>query len=251
MNEITSSEKGVKLALKFELTQAELGVLCSRFAELKINEHYSAGLKALSLVKMVKQAIDFKFDNIVISEKQVFHHAKEAPSIDNTKARIVKGLFLTFIEYKHGLPGFFSIISGIGAAGFGIGSFEMTEIAGKLTLSDLNSFKVSPEETIKAQADFFDQTLTPENLAGFANIRSGVYCTIVAGSLIPLYASALKKAEGDNLSEVHLVQKAVQMVKEKFSPKSENLQRFTSQNLFRVIFEELFNYESTVFSIYS
>ena len=47
------------------------------------------------------------------------------------------------------------------------------------------------------------------------------------------------------------LQKAMLMVEERFSQKSERLHRFLNQNLFRVLFEELFNHESTVFSIFS
>jgi hypothetical protein len=50
---------------------------------------------------------------------------------------------------------------------------------------------------------------------------------------------------------MHLVQNAEKMVEDRFLATSETLKRFINQNLFRVIFEELFNYESTVYSIYS
>lgn len=251
MNEQAILGNGVKLALKFELSGNELKTLCAKFAELKIGEDFSPGMKAVSLVRMVKQAMDFKFENIVIEEKHHFHPAKEAPLPDNLKAKIVKGLFLTFIEHQRGLPGLVSILSGTGAAGFGYGSFQITEFSDKIRLDDLNRFSVDSELVKKTQADFFDQTLIPEILSKFSNVRTGVYCLIVAGALIPVYAAACRKFSDSGISEEELLQKALAMVKERFSPESEKLQRFTSQNLFRVIFEELFNYESTVYSIYS
>jgi len=251
MNEQTIAGNTYKLALKFELSQTELEILCQRFASLEVGEELSAGLKAVGLVRMVKQALDYKFENITIEEKHVFQGAKEAPAQDMLKAKIVRGLFLTFIEYQRGLPGFFSIISGIGAAGFGLSSFQIAEIPEKLKISELKEVDFAEGIILKAQADFFNSALRPEVLSGFNNIRSGVYCQIVGCALIPVYAAALKKTNQENLDDVHIVQKALEMVQTRFSPDSEKLQRFTSQNLFRIIFEELFNYESTVYSIYA
>ncbi len=233
------------------MNQSELEVLCGKFATLEVGEELSPALKAVGLVRMVKQAIDYKFENIEIEEKHHFAGAKEAPPTDMFKARIVKGLFLTFVEYQRGLPGFFSILSGIGAAGFGYSSFAISEIAEKISLAELKNIELASELLVKTQADFFNNALVPQNLSGFSNIRSGVYFQIVGCSLIPLYAAALKKFNPENLDDVHIVQKAAELVKEKFSPDSEKLRRFTSQNLFRIIFEELFNYEATVYSIYA
>lgn len=251
MNEQALSVKGIKLALKFELTVEELQVLCKKFGELEINEEFSTGMKAISLVSMVKQAIDYKFENILIEEKHLIHGLKEAPTPDLTKAKIVKGLFLTFIEHQHGLPGFFSIISGVKAAGFGMGSFAIEGISEKLKLSDLSKIEFNRNTIASSQADFFNQTLTPEVLSAFANVRLGVYCLTVGCSLIPLYAKALKKHDKNGLDDSGIAQKAQSILTQKFSPHSEKLVRFTSQNLFRVIFEELFNYESTVYSIFT
>ncbi len=105
--------------------------------------------------------------------------------------------------------------------------------------------------TTKAQADFFNKHLTAETLAGFPNIRIGIYCLITASALIPFYAAALKYLDPEAESDLQILKDAIELTESRFSPDSEKLQRFISMNLFRVIFEELFNYESTVYSIFA
>ncbi|MGM0598819.1 MAG: hypothetical protein ACQETH_03270 [Candidatus Rifleibacteriota bacterium] len=239
-----------KLALKLEINEDELELICRKFAEFKIDEELSPGLKAVNLVKFLKHIINLKFDKTPINDEIEFITQKHLPAIDKTKAKLLKGLFITFLEYEPGLPGLVSIINGVAASGFGIGKFSVKNFSGKIKLSKLNNYEIPKEEIQKAQADFFDQTLTPQNLSEFANIRLGVYCQIVGCALIPFYFRVLKHFNDEQKDDMHLVQEATEMAKARFSGSSENLHRFTRQNLFRVIFEELFNYESTVFSIF-
>lgn len=246
----SNSQDATKLALKLEINEEELELVCNKFAEFKIDNELSPGLKAVNLVKFLKHIINLKFDKTPLNEETEFIPQKHHPEIDKTKARLVKGLFITFIEYQPGLPGIVSIINGVAASGFGIGKFSLKDFSGKIKLSKLNNYDLPEEEIQKAQADYFDQTLTPQNLSEFANVRLGVYCQIVGCALIPFYFRVLKHFNSEQKEDVHLVQQAKAMAQARFSGSSENLHRFTKQNLFRVIFEELFNYESTVFSIY-
>ena len=245
-----NSQDTAKLALKLEINEEELQLVCKKFAEFKIDEELTPGLKAVNLVKFLKHIINLKFDKTPINEEIEFIPQKHLPEIDQTKAKLVKGLFITFIEYEPGLPGIVSIINGVAASGFGIGKFSMKNFSGKLKLGKLNNYNLPQKDITKVQADYFEQTLTPENLSEFTNVRLGVYCQIVGCALIPFYFRVLKHFNEEKKDDVHLVQRAKEMVQQNFSGTSENLHRFTKQNLFRVIFEELFNYESTVFSIY-
>lgn len=252
MENVTSHEqKFAKLALKLDVSHEELIELCKRFSDLEIGENFSPGQKSLNLVHHIKHAISLKLDKKKLDGSHEFSVHKETPSPDQTKAKLVKGLFITFMEFKMGLPGFFSIISGIGAAGFGFGKFPIEGLPEKLGLAEIKTNQLPVGMVTQAQAEFFSRTLTPENLAQFPNVRLGVYSLITGCALIPTYAAALKKFNSEKIDDMHLVQKAREMVETRFSPKSETLSRFISQNLFRVIFEELFNYESTVFSIFS
>lgn len=243
-------QKFAKLALKLDITHDELDILCQKFANVKIDENLSPGQKALNLVHFIKHALNLKLEDNKIESKIEFPIHKDNPAPDSTKSKLVKGLFVTFMEHKRGLPGLISIVSGIGAAGFGYGKFSIDGLPEKINLADIKANQLPPAILSKAQADFFSTTLVSENLAQFPNIRLGVYSLITGCALIPTYAAALKKLNQEELDDVHLVQKAKEMIENRFSPKSETLSRFITQNLFRVIFEELFNYESTVFSIF-
>ncbi|GAB4274285.1 MAG: hypothetical protein Kow0029_14500 [Candidatus Rifleibacteriota bacterium] len=245
-----SEQTRIKLALTFEISDAELSHLTGLFRNLKIDENFSPGQKAINLVKFVKHAIDLKFDKKQIDENHEFvvHHG--IPDIDTTKAKLVNGMFLTFMEFNPGIPGFFSIISGIGSAGFGFGKFTIDGLPEKLSLKELKSFKIDKSALLECQAKYFNRNLVPEILSKYPNVRIGVYCQITGCALIPFYAAALKKFDQDGNSDIHILQQAAEMVEKRFSPDSERLERFISQNLFKVIFEELFNYESTVYSIF-
>ncbi|MDN5279067.1 MAG: hypothetical protein PWR01_3032 [Clostridiales bacterium] len=245
------NQKMAKLALKFEVNHDELLVLCHMFSHLRVGENLSPAEKALNLVRLVKHAINLKFDNKIIDEKHEYIRHYDIPKQDNTKAKLVKGLFLTFVEHERGLPGLISILSGIGAAGFGFGKFKIKGFSEKISLAEIKEHRLPEHLIINSQAEFFNRTLTPENLEKFPNVRLGVYCLITGCALIPVYASILKRFDDQNQDDMHLVQNAEKMVEDRFLATSETLKRFINQNLFRVIFEELFNYESTVYSIYS
>jgi hypothetical protein len=248
---INQEEKTARLALRFEVTLPELNIICDRFKGIEINEQVSPGLKALNLVKLLKHVINLKMDKKEIDDGLDFIIQQEAPATDETKARLLKGLFLTFLEHKRGLPGLVSTLSGIGRAGFGYGKFNIEGFEQYFSISDIKKNLLPPDITTKAQAEFFNKHLTAETLAEFPNVRIGVYCLITASALIPFYAAALKHLETEPKDDLQILKNAIELTESRFSPDSEKLQRFISMNLFRVIFEELFNYESTIYSIFA
>jgi hypothetical protein len=255
MNELVCEnnldEKIAKLALRYEITYAELDIICSRFYGIKIDEKVTPGLKALNLVKLLKHVINLKMDKNDIDASLDFIVQQDPPEPDKTKARLVKGLFLTFLEHQHGLPGLVSTLSGIGRAGFGYGKFRVEGFFETFGIDKLKNHLVSENCIIDHQAAFFDKHLTTENLAAFPNVRIGVYCILTGCALLPFYAATVNMFDDQNKSEAEIIKEAENLVEKRFSPDSEKLQKFISMNLFRVIFEELFNYESTVYSIFS
>ena len=71
---------------------------------------------------------------------------------------------------------------------------------------------------------------------------------LVGSALLPFYTVAASHATGSTPPDRERV---INMVCGRFSPDSERLKKFLGQNLFVVLFEELFTHESTVFSIFN
>lgn len=251
------NESPCRLALQFIIGFDELTALCERFKAAILDgsqKGFSPGMIAVTLTRIVKEAIDLKFEKKLISPEHLIlaHDAKE-PELNRFKANIVRGMFLTFIEHKRGFPGLFDILGGIAAAGLGFGTFCLPDSNRKVKLSELARFypdkNILRDAQIKLMLDFF----TPEKLSGFASARLGLYSMLVGCSLLPFYsaAAAMSAESADSTAiitpDLHAIS---QTVMAKFHPGSERLQKFLAQNLFVVLFEELFTHESTVFSIF-
>lgn len=247
-----------RLALQFTIGNSELVAICNRLQTAIIQgaeSGLSTGMIAVTLIRIIKEAIDLKFENKQISaEHLVLAHDSREPELNKFKANIVRGMFLTFIEHKHGLPGLFEILGGIAAAGLGIGSFCLPGSDRKIKLSELAKFFPKPAILRQAQIELMQKFFVPERLAGFASARLGLYSMLTGCSLLPFYAASatLNTEQTPGKAEVVPDLQAVSdMVTERFSPESERLKRFLAQNLFVVMFEELFTHESTVFSIFA
>lgn len=246
-----------RLALQFNIGHSELTALCCRFQTAisqGAEKGLSAGMIAVTLIRIIKEAIDLKFENKILSaEHLILAHDARDPEFNSLKANIVRGMFLTFIEHKHGLPGLFDILGGIAAAGLGYGSFCPPGSDRKVKLSELIRFYPEPAALRIAQIDLMRQFFTPELMGGFASARLGLYSMLTGCSLLPIYAASstliAEQAEG-KVCLVPDLKIVSEMVKERFCPESEHLKRFLAQNLFVVMFEELFTHESTVFSIF-
>lgn len=239
-----------RLALQFNIEAKELQALCDRFqTAIAKGEQlgYSAGMIAVKLTRVIKEAIDLKFEKKEISaEHLVLAHDSNEPPFNRFKASVVRGMFLTFIEHPRGYPGLFDILAGIAAAGLGYGSFTLPGTDKRIKLATIKSSY--PDETWlrTTQIELLKRLLTPERLGRFASARIGLYSLLVGASLLPFYAAALSA----NPEQTPDPEKTMQMIIERFDPDSERLRRFLAQNLFVVLFEELFAHESTVFSVF-
>ncbi|PKL45862.1 MAG: hypothetical protein CVV41_02330 [Candidatus Riflebacteria bacterium HGW-Riflebacteria-1] len=252
---IGPSKSSLKLALQFNIEQSELAALCAIFQNslaAGIEKSLSPGMQAVLLTRLLKHSIDLKFEEKVIQPDSlpVINDSQE-PALNTFKARLVRGMFLTFIEHERGLPGLVDSMAGITSVGLGAGSFKLPGSDRKVKLSELQ--KNYPDRTLVAQTQvgLLQKMLCPDNLNGFPNVRTGVYSLLTGCSLLPFYAAVVKMSSTEPVEDAEAVQQACIMVEERFSQQSERLHRFLAQNLFRVMFEELFNHESTVFSIFS
>lgn len=247
-----------RLALQFDIGHSELASLCARMQAV-IAEHskkgLSAGMIAVIMTRIIKEAIDLKFENKPLSsEHLVLSHDTSEPSLDIFKAKIVRGMFLTFIEHPHGLPGLFDTLSGIAASGIGIGSFHLPGSGKTIKLKDLQTYYPDSTSLRSAQIDLMRRFLVPEQMLGFASARLGLYCILTGCSLLQVYAAVAQlnsQCSGIQTDTTEDLKNASEIVYQKFSADSEQLKRFLNQNLFKVLFEELFTRESTVFSIFN
>ncbi|MBU1109013.1 MAG: hypothetical protein KKB51_20205 [Candidatus Riflebacteria bacterium] len=249
------SKHGLKLALQFSIELSELEALCALFQNsltAGIEKSLSVGMQAVLLTRLLKHSIDLKFEEKIIGPDSlpvISDHLE--PQLNTFKARVVRGMFLTFIEHEHGLPGLIDSMAGIASVGLGAGSFRLPGSNEKVKLSQLQ--KNYPEAALvgRAQVGLMQKILCPSNLTGFPNVRTGLYSLLTGCSLLPFYAAVAKMCSAEPIDDAESLRQASAMVEERFSHESERLRRFLAQNLFRVMFEELFNHESTVFSIFS
>ena len=250
-----SGKQSLKLALQFIIEPSELEALCRIFQNsltAGLEKSLSPGMQAILLTRLLKHSIDLKFeDKIIEPDSLPVIHDHQEPPLNTFKARVVRGMFLTFIEHERGLPGLIDSMAGITSVGLGAGSFKLPGSDRKVKLSELQTNY--PESTLFAQAQvgLMQKMLCPENLVGFPNVRTGVYSLLTGCSLLPFYAAVARMSSDEPIDDAEALQRASAMVEERFSHESERLRRFLAQNLFRVMFEELFNHESTVFSIFS
>ncbi len=245
-----------RLALQFDITSIELDSLCSFIQEM-IDHHLSHDLQvdvfAVKMVRAIKVAIDLKFDRKEISSES-FPDLTDVslPVPNNFKANLVRGMFLTFIEHPVGFPGFFDIVAGIAGAGMGLGKISLPEIKGKVSLAELRKHFPEPKALRKRQLMFLKTFFTPATLKLYPNIRIATYSILTGCALMPYYYAAFKiSCPAETVDENELLEKSLQFVKERFDGRSDRMQKFMKQNLFRVLFEELFTHESTVFSIFA
>lgn len=247
--------KTFKLALQFNLDADELDALCKTLQiiiEKEANNGLSAAMIAVFITRTIKNAIDMKFEEKRLVETgSPFVYEYKEPPLNAFKANLVRGMLITFIEHPRGYPGFFDIVSGIASAGLGIGNFRLPETGNFAKLGEIQKNYPDKQLLMQAQVKLMQQLLIPEIIGQFPNIRIGVYSLLTGCALLPFYAAALQLNSTNSGNTEELLIKASEMVKERFSGSSERLQKFLAQNLFRVLFEELFTHESTVFSLYN
>ncbi|MDD3148803.1 MAG: hypothetical protein PHD82_16025 [Candidatus Riflebacteria bacterium] len=244
-----------RLGLQFRIEVDELKALCARFQSAIADgkaKKLSTGMIAVMLTRIIKEAIDLKFENKPVSaEHLVLAHDSHEPEFNRFKASLVRGMFLTFIEYPQGFPGFFEIISGIAAAGLGYGSFFVPGTDKKMKLSEIKSYYPEQAWLDTVCIDLMERLLVPENLCRFASARIGLFSLLVGCALLPFYAASVNilehKSDSNSTPDA---EKVMAMVTERFNPESDRLKKFLNQNLFVVLFEELFSHETTVFSIF-
>ena len=122
-----NQNRSCRLALQFHIDNDEINALCARFRTAVIegrNKGYSCGMIAVMLTRIIKEAIDLKFEKKPVSaEHLVLAHDSHEPEFNKFKASLVRGMFLTCIEHPQGFPGLFEILAGIASAGMGYGSF--------------------------------------------------------------------------------------------------------------------------------
>jgi len=246
---------GVKLALQFCIEPLELESLCHIFQSsiaAGIEKSLSPGMQAILLTRLLKHSIDLKFEQKIIhvDSLPVINDHQE-PQLNTFKARVVRGMFLTFIEHERGFPGLIDSMAGITSVGLGAGSFKLPGTDRKVKLAELQTNYPPVGQVATSQIALMQKLFVPGNLIGYPNVRTGVYSLLTGCSLLPFYAAVIKMSSESMPDDEEALQKAMTMVEERFSHQSERLHRFLNQNLFRVMFEELFNHESTVFSIFS
>ena len=248
---------GCRLALQFHIEVDELQALCARFQSAIADgkrQSLSTGMIAVMLTRIIKEAIDLKFEKKPISaEHLVLAHDSHEPDFNGFKASLVRGMFLTFIEHPQGFPGFFEILSGIASAGLGYGSFMVPGTDRKMKLSEIKTYYPEQAWLDRTCIELMEKLLVPEKLCGFASARIGLFSLLVGCALLPFYAASARITDSMNDGNVEFEpdpQKVMNMVSERFSPDSDRLQKFLNQNLFVVLFEELFTHETTVFSIF-
>lgn len=244
-----------KLALQLTIDLGELKALCNTLQALVAKEDTSGtsgGMIGVLITRLIKRAIDLKFEEKLLVESSCLApQEQQEPSINSFKANIVKGMLITFIEHPRGFPGFFDIVSGIASAGLGMGSIRIPESDIQTKLVELQKFYPDSSLTRRAQISLMKQFFTPETIAQFPNIRIGLYSLLSGCALLPFYAASLRlnsKSSGDPEKDLEI---AAELVTTRFSGNSERLNKFLAQNLFRVLFEELFTHESTVFSLFN
>lgn len=247
--------KTFRLALQFNLDVTELDALCKTLQiliEKEVKNGLPVAMIAVFITRTIKNAIDMKFEEKRLIETACpFVDEHKEPTINVFKANIVRGMLITFIEHPRGYPGFFDIVSGIAASGLGIGNFRLPETGNLVKLSELQKNYPDRLTLQNAQIKLLQQLLTPESIAQFPNVRIGIYSLLTGCALLPFYAAALKLNSTSSGNVEEDLDLASEMVKQRFAGSSERLQKFLAQNLFRVLFEELFTHESTVFSLYN
>ena len=241
-----------RLALQFHLDNDEINALCSRF-KTAITEGrdkgHSCGMIAVMLTRIIKEAIDLKFEKKPVSiEHLVLAHESHEPEFNKLKASLVRGMFLTCIEHPQGFPGLFDILAGIASAGMGYGVFQLPETDRKIKLNEIRDLCPDQAWVRETTIELMLRLLVPEKIVGFASARIGLFSMLVGSALLPFYAVAAGHATGITPPDRERV---IGMVCDRFSPDSEKLKKFLGQNLFVVLFEELFTHESTVFSIFN
>ncbi len=253
--EPAAGKGNVRLALQFNIEPSELEALClilQSSIAAGIEKSLSPGMQAVLLTRLLKHSIDLKFEQKTIHPDSLpVIHDHQEPKLNTFKARVVRGMFLTFIEHERGFPGLIDSMAGITSVGLGAGSFKLPGSNRKIRLAELHASYPPAEMVVAEQVALMQKLFVPENLLGYPNVRTGVYSLLTGCSLLPFYAAVVKVSDESAPDNEAALQKARQMVEERFSFNSERLHRFLNQNLFRVMFEELFNHESTVFSIFS
>ncbi len=252
---LTAEKKNnFKLALRFTVNQEELQHLCRNLVRLIEDEAakgQSTGMIAVKISRAIKLAVDIKFEDKLINDEEhpVIHEGKD-PEFNSFKANIVRGMFITFVEHPQGFPGFFDILSGIAGAGLGLGKIKIAGHEDPVKFEALKQFYPEAEKLRIAQIELIKTFMCPEKLAAFPSIRLGTYTVLTGCALLPFYSACEKLRYPEQKDSEACIESACNIVKFKFSGNSECMNKFFSQNLFKVLFEELFAHESTVFSIF-
>lgn len=247
---VTEEQPNHRLALEIFLSYEELEWLCKYFQRELDEKEDDCGVQALKIVRVLRQSIDYKFEETTIGPDMNFVTNLKAPGLDKVKAKLIRGMFVTFIEHQRGLPGLLEIVGGISSAGFGTGKFRLMNSEEKINLTQLKKYFPAAGEINSAQTQLLKDLLHPDVLGLFPNIRTGVYSILTGCSLLPIYYAYMRMREQNKLHDEESLRLTCEEIKNRFSPESERLKRFLSHNVFRVLFEELFNHEATVYSVF-
>lgn len=249
---VNNKASELKLAHHLSIELSEFESLCWHFNNwLRQDEPATIAQKALGLTQIIRQAIDHKFEKHTIDNNSKFVLNVPPPEVDKIKAKLVRGITMTFFESNKPLPSIIELIAGVSSAGFGSGSFRISESDKKINLEQLRDYMPFGHILYDPQLKLLNELLTVDFLSMFVSLRIGVYAIISGVSLLPLYAAHFKMHDGSGLSdEQHLVL-ASQAIKERFRHSSKKIQAFFSRNIIRVFFEELFNQDTTAYSIFS
>lgn len=232
------------------ITEQEYQDLIAIFSNIANDKSSKLPSKAVFLQRSIQGAIKNKLAGNKFTDIDL---SSSLPKPDPTMAKVIRGMFLTFLEQDNGLPGFFKIIKGISSMGFGLGSFSLRKDMSELNYSDIAKvIEVSEAENIeKDQTKLLLELIKSDSISRFNTLKRGTACLILACAFHSIY-SALCAIEdkSEKINAMHM-KKSKEIILEKFSPQSKELSSLFAQSMFANLFESLFSRESTVLSIFT
>ncbi len=250
MSTENSLEKQYLLTPDIKISSVELDLLKSALLKgISNNSEVPLSDIAVLLLANLQDAIKNKVNsrNIDFDLNQSLPTSEK----DDFKAAIIKGMFITFLENEHSLPGFLKICGGIGATSFGIGSLKFSSLKTSLSKNEMIIPDLIKDEVKKYQITHLQKCISENYVTDFSDIRRGLLCALLSGALIPIYLMAICKVENISSPTEHQVQKAQEIVLQKFNSGSPGVTKLFSQSLFATMFDTLFSHSSTVHSIFS
>lgn len=233
-----------------KISEQDYQDLRSLFLKIANNNTSTIASKAVFLQRIVHDAIKNKLAGNMLSDIDL---SSPMPKPDATMAKVIRGMFLTFLEQRDGLPGLFKIVKGISSIGFGIGSFSFGERITAITYSDLKRIiSASDLKCIEIEQNkLLLELIKSDNISRFTTVRRGSACIILACAFFSVYSAlCAKEDQSDTIKEAHLISSRT-IILEKFAPQSKELSNLFAQSMFVQLFESLFSREPTVFSIFT